>query len=109
MRIFGLVKYYWYIYYMKKLEALRRIVKLLHPNLEIIVRHTKKNKVQLIVKNVWYTEFDEFHHYLYFKNGEKINTETFLENITNSYPYVTNSNTCWKYIQTNGKVYTYRK
>lgn len=93
---------------MKKLEALRRIVKLLHPNLEIIVRNTKDKKIELIVKNVWYTEFDGFHHYLFFKNGEKINTDTFLEHITNSYPYATKLNTGWKYIQTNGKVYTYR-
>lgn len=96
---------------MKKLVALRKIVKLLHPNLEIIVRNTKGNNIQLIVKNVWHTEFDvtTFHYTLNFKNGEVINADKFLDNIIDSYPYSTRNNTSWKYIMTNGKVYNVTK
>jgi hypothetical protein len=96
---------------MKKLVALRKIVKLLHPNLEIIVRNTKGKDIQLIVKNVWYTEFDihNLYYTLIFKNGEVINADKFLDNIIVSYPYSTRDNTSWKYIMTNGKVYNYGK
>jgi hypothetical protein len=96
---------------MKKLEALRKIVKLLHPNLEIIVRNTKGDNIQLIVKNVWHTEFDvnTFDYTLNFKNGETINADKFLDNIIDSYPYPKYENTSWKYIMTNGKVYNVTK
>lgn len=96
---------------MKKLVALRKIVKLLHPKLEIIVRNTKGKDIQLIVKNVWYTDFDinNSRYTLNFKNGEVINSDKFLDNIIDSYPYSTRDNTSWKYIMTTGKVYNYGK
>ena len=96
---------------MKKLNIVRKIVKLLHPNVEIIVRYDKNKKIQLIVKNVWYTEFNptNFEYELFFKNGEIIKVDKFLEQICESNPYVTYENTRWKYIMTTGKVYEYGK
>ena len=69
---------------MDKLYGLRKLMKVLYPDVKFVVRITKKKNYEIIVKNVKYTEYNQltFHRILVLKNGKEVIIDNFINDIT---------------------------
>ena len=91
---------------MDKLYGLRKLMKVLYPDVKFVVRITKKKNYEIIVKNVKYTEYNQitFHRILVLKSGKEVIIDNFINDITGFYPFVNEDNCIFKYI-TKDKTY----
>jgi len=85
---------------MDKLNGLRKLIKVLYPDVKFVVRITKKKNYEIIVKNVKYTEYNQltFHRILVLKSGKEVIIDNFINDITGFYPFVTEDNCIFKYL-----------
>jgi len=91
---------------MDKLYGLRKLMKVLYPDVKFVVRITKKKNYEIIVKNVKYTEYNQltFHRILVLKSGKEVIIDNFINDITGFYPFVNEDNCIFKYL-TKDKTY----
>ena len=91
---------------MDKLNGLRKLIKVLYPDVKFVVRITKKKNYEIIVKNVKYTEYNQltFNRILVLKSGKEVIIDNFINDITGFYPFVNEDNCIFKYL-TKDKTY----
>jgi hypothetical protein len=91
---------------MDKLYGLRKLMKVLHPDINFVIRMTKHKNYEIIVKNVKIIEYNQltFHRVLIMKNGNEVIIDNFINDITGFYPFVTEDNCVFKYL-TKDKTY----
>ena len=91
---------------MDKLTGLRKLIKVLYPDVKFVVRITKNKNYEIIVKNVKYTEYNQltFHRILVLKSGKEVIIDNFINDITGFYPFVNEDNCIFKYL-TKDKTY----
>jgi hypothetical protein len=91
---------------MDKLNELRKLMKVLYPDVYFIIRMKKNNNYEIIVKNVKFTEYNQltFHRILVLKNGNEVIIDNFINDIAGFFPFVTEDNCIFKYI-TKDKTY----
>ncbi len=93
---------------MDKIELLKKVLSKFHPEVNFIVRFTKKGFYNIIIKGVKGIEYDEtlMERVFIFVNANPILINSFLDSISSFHPDVNRGNTIVKYIMNNGKVVT---
>jgi hypothetical protein len=91
---------------MDKLYGLRKLMKVLYPDVYFIIRMKKNNNYEIIVKGVKHIEYNPltFHRILVMKNNKEVIIDNFINDITGFYPFVTEDNCIFKYL-TKDKTY----
>jgi len=91
---------------MDKLSGLRKLMKVLYPDVKFVIRITKKKNYEIIIKGVKYIEYNPltFNRVLVMKNNKEVIIDNFINDITGFYPFVTEDNCVFKYL-TKDKTY----
>jgi hypothetical protein len=91
---------------MDRLSGLRKLMKVLYPDIKFVIRITKRKNYEIIVKNVKFIEYNPLtlNRVLITKNGNEVIIDNFIDNITGFYPLVTEDNCVFKYL-TKDKTY----
>jgi hypothetical protein len=89
---------------MEKLIVVRKILKILYPNLKVIVRYNKKQYFEIILKNVNGSEVDDitFKVMLLVPGQDSFVLEDFVESLFKYCPIVNEDNCIIKYIDKKG-------
>ena len=95
---------------MDKLSGLRKLIKVLYPDVYFIIRMKKNNNYEIIVKGVKHIEYNPLtlNRILVMKNNKEVIIDNFINNITGFYPFVTENNCIFKYL-TKTKTHTLHK
>ena len=95
---------------MDKLSGLRKLMKVLYPDVYFIIRMKKNNNYEIIVKGVKHIEYNPLtlNRILVIKNNKEVIIDNFINNITGFYPFVTENNCIFKYL-TKAKTHTLHK
>jgi len=93
---------------MDRIELLKKVLLKFHPDVNFIIRFTKKGFYNIIIKGVKNIEYDEvlMERVFTFVNANPIVISTFLDSISSFHPDVNRGNTVVVYMRNNGKVFT---